>query len=307
MAERARLVVIGSANRDLVVQVERLPAPGETVLGGQFVTIAGGKGGNQAVAAARLSAEVRFVGCVGRDAFGDSLVSGLEEAGIDTRHVRRDADQPSGVALIGVDAQGQNAIIVAPGANSRLSPADVEAARESIAAAHYVVIQLEIPLPTVAYAIELAQEVGTPVLLNPAPVDPASPLPASLLRGVTVLTPNEHEAAGLLGYADPEGLDRAELAMRLRERGPECVVITLGSEGCLLASGEGMLALPALPVRPVDTTAAGDCFSGALAVALGEGRSLEEAARFASRAAALSVTRAGAQPSLPYRTEIGDA
>lgn len=304
MAERPNVVVIGSANMDLVVRVEHIPAPGETVLGGQFLTAPGGKGANQAVAAARLGGAVHFVGCVGRDAFGDALLASLQADEIDTMHVRRDAEQPSGVALIGVDAHGQNAITVAPGANHRLTPADVEAALPIIAAARYVVIQLEIPLDTAAYAVALARRSGVRVLLNPAPVRHTHPLPAELLRQVDVLTPNEHEAANLLGYPSPEGLEMEELARQLLERGPQQVVVTLGEAGCLLASAEGVRRLPALPVVPVDTTAAGDCFTGALAVALAEGADLDSAARFAARAAALSVTRPGAQPSLPTRSAV---
>ncbi len=304
MTAAPRIVVIGSANMDLVVRVEHIPAPGETVLGGAFVTVPGGKGANQAVVAARLGAQVEFVGRVGADVFGDALLAALSEAGVDTRLIARDPDQPSGVALIGVDAQGQNAIIVAPGANGQVGPADIDAARESIAAAQAVVIQLEIPRETVAYAVGAAKAAGTQVILNPAPVRHTHPLPGPLLRQVDLLTPNEHEAANLLGLESPEGLTWEEVAAELRARGVGTVVITLGAEGCLLASEEGLRRLPALPVTPVDTTAAVDCFTGALAVALAEGGSLDAAAQFATRAAALSVTRLGAQPSLPTRAEV---
>lgn len=304
MADGPRLVVIGSANRDLVVRTERIPRPGETVLGGAFVMVPGGKGANQAVAAARLGARVQFVGRVGQDAFGDALLAGMTAAGIETQHALRDAEQPTGVALIGVDTEGQNAIIVAPGANHCVSVEDIDAARESIAAAEAVVIQLEIPQETVAHAVAVARSVGTRVLLNPAPVRHTNPLPDALLCQVDVLTPNEHEAASLLGRESAEGQDWEEVAVSLRAKGVNTVVITLGAEGCLLASAEGMQSVPALPVTPVDTTAAGDCFTGALAVALAEGQSLEAAAVFATRAAALSVTRLGAQPSLPTRAEV---
>jgi ribokinase len=304
MAQRPKVVVVGSANMDLVVRCEHIPAPGETVIGGQFVTLPGGKGANQAVAAARLGGEVRFVGCVGADAFGESLFAGMAADGIITDHLRRDPEAPTGVALIGVDDRGQNAIIVAPGANHRLTPADIDAARDSIAEAAYLVIQLEIPQSMVAHAVALAKEVGTRVLLNPAPVSVAEPFPHSLLRQVDVLTPNEHEAANLLGYASPDGVDMEEAARRLVEIGIDCVVVTLGGEGCLLATQEGVRHLPALRVSPVDTTAAGDCFTGALAVALAEGQEMEAAIAFATRAAAISVTRLGAQPSLPWRAEL---
>lgn len=266
--------------------------------------VPGGKGANQAVAAARLGGRVQFINRVGKDAFGDALLAGMTQAGLDTQHVYRDPGQPTGVALIGVDAQGQNAIIVAPGANHQVCIADVEAARESIAAAEVLVLQLEIPHETVAYAIAVAKKVGTRVLLNPAPVRYTNPLPDTLLAQVDVLTPNEHEAANLLGHASAEGLDWKDAAEQLRARGIDTVIITLGAEGCLLASAEGIRAIPAPRVPVVDTTAAGDCFTGALAVALGEGQEIEAAAQFASAAAALSVTRLGAQTSLPLRAEV---
>jgi len=306
MAAGPRLVVIGSANMDLVVRTERIPSPGETILGGAFVMAPGGKGANQAVAAARLGGQVRFVGRIGADPFGDALLAQMLAAGIETEHVIRDPEQPTGVALIGVDAQGQNAIMVAPGANSRVSPADVDAARASIRAAAGVVIQLEIPRETVLHAVAVARAEGTRVILNPAPIRHTNPLSNDLLRQVDVLTPNEHEAANLLGHAEPEGLDWEQAATELQARGIPNVVITLGSEGCVVASRAGIQRLPAVPVTAIDTTAAGDCFTGALAVALAEGADLLPAARFATRAAALSVTGLGAQPSLPSRAAVGD-
>jgi ribokinase len=300
----ARLVVIGSANMDLVVRTEHIPAPGETVLGGAFVTIPGGKGANQAVAAARLGAEVKLVGRLGKDTFGEALLAQIVAAGISSEHILLDSEQPTGVALIGVDAQGQNAIIVAPGANSQVCPDDVEAARESIAAADAVIVQLEIPFETVSYAVETAEALGTRVILNPAPVRHNDPLPAELLRHLSVLTPNEHEAASLLGYASPVGLDWKTVALQLREIGVENVVITLGAAGCLLATPQGIARVAAPKVDAVDTTAAGDCFTGALAVAQAEGKDLVAAAEFAVRVASVSVTRLGAQPSLPSRAEV---
>lgn len=303
MTTRPRLVVIGSANMDLVVRTERIPSPGETVLGGAFVMAPGGKGANQAAAAARLGGQVRFVGRIGADPFGDALLAQMLAAGIETEHVVRDSEQPTGVALIGVDALGQNAIIVAPGANSQVRPADVDAARASIRQAAGVVIQLEIPRETVLHAVAVARAEGTSVILNPAPIRHTNPLPRDLLRQVNVITPNEHEAANLLGKTDPEGMDWEQAAAELQARVPN-VIITLGSEGCVVASAEGIKRLPALPVTAVDTTAAGDCFTGALAVSLAEGADLITAARFATCAAALSVTRLGAQPSLPTREEL---
>jgi ribokinase len=301
---KPKLVVVGSANRDLVVKTERIPAPGETVIGGAFVTAPGGKGGNQAVAAARLGAEVWFVGRVGRDIFGDALADEMIAAGIHVDFLRRDDIEPTGVALIGVDARGENAIIVAPGANHRLGRNDILAALPAIAQAYSLIVQLEIPLETVEAAIDAAIAAGTKVILNPAPVNHANPLTDSLLAKIDVLTPNEHEAAQLLGYASPNDLDWETAAQRLRAKGIGAVVITLGEAGCVLADAIGTRRIPSVPVHAIDTTAAGDCFTGALAVGLAEGLSLDDAARFASRAAALSVSRLGAQPSLPTRSEV---
>ncbi len=301
---RPRIVVVGSANMDLVVRVAHIPAPGETVLGGAFAAVPGGKGANQAVAAARLGAEVWFVGRVGDDAFGTALRAELQAAGIHTDYVMSEPDTASGVALIGVADSGQNAIIVAPGANGLVRPGDIEAARATIADADAVIVQLEIPRAAVAHAIGLAKSLGVRVLLNPAPVSLDDPLPPELLALADVVTPNESEAASLLGFAAPETLDMTQAARELRARGVANVVITLGGAGCLAANGAGVTHMAAPLVQAVDTTAAGDCFTGALAVGLAEGRSLEAAAQFAIRAASLSVTRAGAQPSLPTRAEV---
>jgi ribokinase len=295
-----RIVVVGSSNTDLVVRAPRLPMPGETVLGGAFLRAHGGKGANQAVAAARLGAQVTFVARLGCDSFGDEAVAHFAAEGLDTRYVVRDPDVHSGVALIGVDeGRGENSIIVAPGANMRLSVQDIKAAEEAIRSASVVVCQLEVPLETVAAALSIARAAGVRTILNPAP---AQPLPDELLRLATVLTPNEGEAALLAG--DP-GLAPAEDARILRKRGVANVLVTLGSEGALLVNEEGETHIPGRKVtNVVDTTAAGDCFTGALAVAIGEGRSLEQAAQFAGTAAAISVTRSGAQPSLPTRAEV---
>ena len=301
---KPRLVVVGSANRDLVVKTDRIPRPGETVIGGAFVTAPGGKGGNQAAAAARLGGDVWFVGRVGLDAFGDALAHEMARASIHTEFLTRDETAPTGVALIGVDAQGQNAIIVAPGANSQVGAGDIEAAAETIASAHAVLLSLEIPMEAVEAAVQTARTSSARVILNPAPVASRDALPDALLAMVDVLTPNEHEAACLLGLNSLEQTDWSQAAQELRTRGPSTVVITLGAEGCVIADGTGTRVVPAVPVSAVDTTAAGDCFTGALAVALGEGLSIDDAARFAARAAALSVMRLGAQPSLPTRAEV---
>lgn len=304
MTRTPRLTVAGSANMDMVVRVERIPIPGETTLGGAFTTVPGGKGANQAVAAARLGGHVHFLARVGQDAFGDALVAALAEAGVTTAAVGRDETEPTGVALIGVDAHGQNAIIVAPGANYRLSPQDVDAAKEIIASSDFLVLQLEISLETVLHAVQLAKQVGTRVILNPAPVRHTNPLPDALLHQIDLLVPNEHEAVALLGFAFVEGHDLGDVARQLQAKTGGTVVVTLGGEGSLVATADGVEAVPALPVTPVDTTAAGDCFTGGLAVALAEGQSLMDAVQFASRAAAVSVTRRGAQPSLPIRADV---
>ncbi|MEJ5252840.1 MAG: ribokinase [Chthonomonadetes bacterium] len=297
----ARVVVVGSANMDMVVRAPRIPRPGETVVGSQFVMVPGGKGANQAVAAARLGAHVTFVARVGNDLFGDHNLEGYQQEGIDCRFIVRDEESPSGVALIAVDAQGQNAIVVAPGANMRLTPEDVERAEEAIAKADVVLAQLEVPIPTVIRTAELARKHGKRMILNPAPA-PAQPLPAELLRHVDILTPNESEAQSLCkapDYSSPEAMGQA-----LRALGVPVVIITLGGEGVLVQDESGMRRMPAYPVKAIDTTAAGDAFAGALAVALAEGKGVDQAVQFAQRVAGLSVTRLGAQPSLPYRAEV---
>ncbi len=298
--KRARVAVVGSANTDMAARVARLPGPGETVLGGEFAMLPGGKGANQAVAAARLGAVVTFIACVGADALGDGLVLGLEAEGIDTRYVVRDPDAPTGVALITVDeATGENVIVVASGANAKLSVGLVEMAADAIRDADVVVCQLESPLKTVTAALKLAREAGKTTILNPAP---AQPLTNELLSLVSVLTPNETEAALL---AKSASVTPAQWANALRERGAASVVVTLGAKGALVVTeAEETLVQPFAPEKTVDTTAAGDCFTGALAVALGEGRSLRSAAMFANAAASLSVEKAGAQPSLPSRFEV---
>lgn len=301
------LVVIGSANMDLVVRSRRIAAPGETVLGEAFRQIPGGKGANQAVAAARLGADVAFVGRVGNDLFGEALRTSLQADGIDTTCLQTDPAEPTGVALITVDATGQNAITVASGANYQVDKSDIDTALPTIKRASALLLQLEIPRETILYAAQKAHGAGIQVLLNPAPVSLTDPLPDSLLSQIDVLTPNEYEASALLGRAYSPDSDWGEMAGLLLDKGVKAVVITLGAEGCILGDATGIRHLPAVAVTAVDTTAAGDCFTGALAVALAEGRSLDDAARFAAQAAAISVTRSGAQPSLPTRSEVESA
>jgi ribokinase len=303
MPEHTSICVVGSLNMDLVMRTPHLPAPGETISGGPFATHPGGKGANQAVAAARLGAAVAMVGRVGGDAFGARLRTELTEADIDIRQVVTLPDMASGVALIAVEASGQNSIIIAPGANGALTPADVEAANPPITAAQVLLLQLETPLPAVQRAAELAHATGTLVLLNPAP---AQPLPAELLAQVDYLIPNEQEAALLLGETIATGADAAGAAQRLcAQTGVGGVVITLGAQGALLAQAQTEPQfVPAHPVAVVDTTAAGDAFVGAFAVALAEGRTPAEAMRWGNAAGALAVTTAGAQPSLPTRNAV---
>jgi ribokinase len=295
------MVVVGSANTDLVVRVPRLPRPGETVTGGQFQIAAGGKGANQAVAAARAGAWVTFIGDIGKDDFGNATLNGLRREGINTRYVVRSNSSPSGVALIMVDARGENLIGVARGSNDELLPRHVEAALPAIREARLLVVQLEIPLKTVRRAIELANRHGVPVLLNPAPVQP---VPESLLRQATFLTPNEHELAALTGRTTKRKSAVESAAGKLRECGVEQVLVTCGARGVCWRSAGGIRWFPAPRVRAVDTVGAGDCFSGVFAAAIAEGKSVEEAIHFAAAAAAISVTRYGAQSSMPARREI---
>jgi ribokinase len=296
-----RIVVVGSSNTDMVVKSRRLPAPGETVTGGQFVLAAGGKGANQAVAAARLGADVTLVAKVGRDMFGDQAVENYRKEGIRTDYVFRDPERATGIALILVDAQGENLISVASGANHALTPADVDQAAECIRAAQVVMLQLEIPLETVCRAAEVAEAAGVPVILNPAP---AAPLPDGLLGRVAYLTPNESEAQQLSGLAVENEASARQAAQRLLAAGAGHVIITLGPKGALWATPGQAQAVPSRRVRALDSTAAGDAFNGALAWALGSGQPLDEAVRTACLVGALSVTRLGAQPSLPTKAEL---
>jgi ribokinase len=295
------ICVVGSLNRDLVIKSPRLPARGETVTGGEFATFRGGKGANQAVAAARLGARVAMVGCVGDDLFGRQLLAGLREEGIDTRAVRVDRGTPSGVALITVDPAGHNTIVVAPGANRRLTIEDVEAAREAISDADVLLAQLEVPLETVLQAARLARRRGRQVVLDPAP---ATLLPGELYENVSLINPNEGEARHLTGIAldDEAGISAA--AEALLAHGCGAVVIKLGEKGAFVASGAIREIVEGVAVQAVDTTAAGDAFAGALAVAIAEGRDTVAAARFANLVGALSVTRMGAQASMPTRDEV---
>lgn len=295
------LVVVGSSNTDLVVRVPALPGPGETVLGGDLLRAGGGKGANQAVAAARAGAAPTLVAAVGDDVFGADTLRRLAADGVDVSHVQQLPGVPSGVALIVVDGAGENSIVVAPGANAALGPERIRELAPVLAAAAVVVVQLEIPLETVAAAVRIAASGGATVILNPAP---GRDLPDDLLAQVSVLTPNEGELRLLTGLdaADPAQRDRA--VSMLLDRGAGAVVVTLGPRGAYLATAEERRLVPGFPVEAVDTTGAGDVFNGALAVALGEGETLANGVRFACAAAAISATRPGAQPSAPTRAEI---
>ncbi|MBQ7640451.1 MAG: ribokinase [Bacteroidales bacterium] len=294
-----KILVIGSSNTDMTIKSERLPAPGETILGGKFLMGAGGKGANQAVAARRLGGDVTFVCKVGRDIFGDNAIKGYEKEGIDTSHILR-SDAPSGVALILVDAKAENSIAVAPGANGDLTPEDIRNLRGVIAEASYLILQLEVPVETVLEAARIAHEAGVYVILNPAP---ACPLPDELFKYLSLITPNQTETALMTGVeTDEASLDKAVVA--LRAKGVKDVIITLGSRGSLVCTGGKNEFVPACKVKAVDTTAAGDTFCGALCVALSEGKSLTDAAAFATKASALAVQKMGAQDSIPYRKDI---
>lgn len=297
-----RIVVVGSANTDMILKCERLPKPGETILGGEFAMAAGGKGANQAVAAARLGGEVTFVARLGRDWMGDQALANYRAENINCDFITRDDRASSGVALIMVDRAAENLIGVAPGANSALMPEHVAQAESAIRDAGVLVVQLEIPLETVAAAIRFARQHAVRIILNPAP---ARALPDEMLQDV-IITPNETEAAILTGQSVTTPTQIESAARALLARGVRAVVITLGERGALWATRAQMQIVPAFRVQAVDTTAAGDAFNGGLAVALARGEEMAAAIRYASAVAALSVTRFGAQPSLPSRVEVDD-
>lgn len=296
-----KIVVIGSCNTDMVINTERLPRPGETIIGGSFFMNAGGKGANQAVAAARLGGDVCFVAKVGNDHFGSHAIEQYKAEGIDVQQISIDSEQPSGVALIMVDNKGENCIAVASGANALLSPEDINRAEEAIDNGDIVLMQLETPIETVEYAASMAHSKGKKVILNPAP---ALPLPETLLKNLYMIIANETEAEFISGIriTDMESVCRA--ADIIGDKGVKNVVITLGSKGAFIKENGAYHKVPALKVKAVDATAAGDTFCGALCVALAEQKGILEAVEFANRCAAITVTRMGAQSSLPYRSEV---
>jgi ribokinase len=295
------VVIVGGSNTDMIIKVPRLPGPGETVLAGEFATAGGGKGANQAVGAARAGGTVKFIACLGQDVFGDQSLAGFEAEGIDLQHVVRDPKHASGVALIFVGPDGENIIAVASGANASLSPAVVRKAKSAFRDASVLVLQLETPLETVEAAAELAVAAGVRVILNPAP---ARPLPDALLRRLYLLTPNESEAQMLTGVKVKDEAGVAKAAQILLERGVQNVIVTMGARGAFVAGKDAQGLVPGYKVKAVDATGAGDVFNGTLAVALAEGKGLLDAVRFANAAAAISVTRLGAQTSAPKRKEI---
>lgn len=298
---RQQILVVGSSNTDMVIKAAHLPRPGETILGGTFFMNPGGKGANQAVAIARLGGPVTFICKTGSDIFGHQSQQLFEEEGINTSYIFSDSEHPSGVALITVDEKAENCIVVASGANANLMPSDLARAEEAIEQADLVLMQLEIPMETVCYVADLAWEKGKKVILNPAP---AHPLSAELLRRLYLITPNETEAEMISGVKITDDSSACEAARVLSGMGVQNVIITLGSKGALIYCDGKSEIVPAWKVEAVDTTAAGDVFNGALTVALSEGRDLKEAARFACKASAISVTRVGAQSSAPYRNEV---
>lgn len=297
-----KLLVVGSSNTDMVIKTDHLPRSGETVLGGTFFMNPGGKGANQAVAAARLGVSVSFICKTGNDIFGHQSQQLFEEEGIDTSYVFSDIKNPSGVALITVDSNAENCIVVASGANANLLPSDLEKAEEVINNSDIILLQLEIPIETVEYVARISSAKNKKVILNPAP---AQPLSKELLGNLYLITPNETEAEMLSGVKITDMESAKQAALEICRMGVENVVITLGSKGALVYGDSIFTEVQAFKVKAVDTTAAGDVFNGSLCAALLEGQGLVDAVRFACKAASISVTRNGAQESAPYRNEIG--
>ena len=296
-----KIVVIGSCNTDMVIKSERLPLPGETIIGGVFMMNPGGKGANQAVAAARMGGNVTFITKTGNDHFGEQSIELYRKEKINTEYILSDPVHPSGIALITVDAKGENCIVVASGANATLSLADIDKAKDEIESAEIVLMQLEIPMETVEYAAQIAHRKGVKVILNPAP---AQPLSDQLLKSVHIIIPNKTEAEMLSGVKVTDWLSAVTAASAISERGVDVVVLTLGAMGALVKEGDRFFKIDAIPVTAVDTTAAGDTFCGTFCVGLSQGLSVVDAVRLACSASAISVTKMGAQASIPYRKEV---
>lgn len=298
---KPNILVVGSINMDLVFKTPRMPAPGETLIGESFHQVHGGKGANQAVAAARMGGAVQLIACVGDDDFGRSSVEALTADGIDTHFVRTIEGCATGVAGILLDQHGENSIVLAAGANGLLSRSDIDNAEAAISKAQMLICQLETPMDSVTHAISCARAEGIAVMLNPAPMQK---LEASLLAQIDFLVLNETEASQLSGFDVANEIDAKEAAVALMKQGAKHVIITLGAAGIVVASPETVFSLPAYVVKVVDTTAAGDTFVGSLAVALAEGMELRAACDLAQRAAALTVTQLGAQTSIPHRETV---
>lgn len=296
-----KIIVIGSSNVDMVVRTSHLPAPGETILGGEFFMNQGGKGANQAVAIKRLGGNLIFMAKLGNDVLGRQSVGYFKKEGIDTRYIALDEDSASGVALISVDDHAENSIVVASGANMLLNEQDVDKMLEEMCEGDILLMQLEIPLQTVEYAARKAFGKGVKVVLNPAPV---RSLPKELFRHLYMVTPNRIEAEMLTGIKIANDADVEKVAEEICAMGVKNVIITLGSKGCLIREEGVSYRIDAFKVEPVDTTAAGDTFNGALCVGLSEGMDLKQAAVMASKASSIAVTRMGAQSSIPYREEL---
>lgn len=296
-----KIIVLGSNNTDMTIKSTHLPAPGETIIGGNFMMTPGGKGANQAVAAARLGGDVTFITKTGNDLFGHQSIEQFNDENINTNYIVSDSDNPSGVALISVDSKGENCIIVASGANGTLCPDDLRDSEDAIKAADILLMQLEIPISTVEYAASLGKANGLTVILNPAP---AQKLSDELLSHVSILIPNQVEAEILSGIEVIDWESAKRSAKIISDKGVKTIIITLGEQGVLLKNGDQYFEIPALKVDAVDATAAGDTFCGALAVALSRNHDLKEAVEFANKCAAITVTKMGARISIPYLAEV---
>lgn len=297
----AKVVVLGNINQDFVVRAERMPRPGETVLGGEVKFVAGGKGANQAVTAARLGAEVTLIGRVGQDAFGPILLENLRREGVETRYVSSDDDVASGMAFIALSPDGQNSILSAGGANLQCLPRYVQDAALVIRHADIALVQFAVPLESVELFVTLAADSDVPVLMDPTPA--MSKMPQNWNR-VTVLTPNETEAEYVVGHAVPDTAAAAQAAREIHEKGVKIALVKRGAEGCVVCTAEGTRLVPGFKVEVADTTGAGDAFAAGVGVALAEGLAVDQAVAFGNACGALACTKFGAQPSLPQRKEV---
>lgn len=300
MKKKPVIAVVGSSNVDLVIRTSRHPSQGETVFGNKFFMCPGGKGANQAVVASKLGAKVNFISCVGNDFFGDLIIKNLKKEGIETKSIIRTSKTSSGIALIIVDKKGENSIVVSPGANYKLNKKDIEKHKSLIFSSDILVLQLEIPIPVIQYTIKLAKKKNIPVILNPAP---AKELSEDLLEKVDILTPNEIELQKLTGEKLKSMSSIKKASYKLINYGIKAVIVTLGKKGALLVSKDFCKLIPSIKVKAIDTTGAGDAFTGGLAFALVKGKGLKEAVYFANIVAALTVTKIGAQSS-PTKNEI---